>query len=88
MSKSLSFWPIECQEGEPDLFVCLTCLEEVFQAKVPVEGCPGCGAIGTFEPFKLEAIKDWGTEDLIRKAEQKPSSSTPIQDSISDQPIG
>ncbi len=88
MTESLSFWPIECQEGEPDLFVCLTCLLEVFQAKVPVEGCPGCGAIGAFEPFKLEAIKDWGTEDLIRKAQQEQSSSAPVQDSSTDQPVG
>ena len=86
MTGSLSFWPIECQEGEPNLFVCLTCLEEVFQAKVPVEGCPGCGAIGEFEPFNLKAIKDWGTEDLIRKAEQLPSSSVPVQHSNSDHP--
>jgi hypothetical protein len=86
MTESLSFWPVECQEGEPNLFVCLTCLEEVFQSKVPVEGCPGCGAIGAFEPFNLEAIKDWGTEDLIRKAEQLPSSSVPVQNSNSDHP--
>ena len=87
MKQSLSFWPVECQEGEPDLFVCLTCLDEVFQAKVPVEGCPGCGAIGTFESFNLAAIKDWGTEALIRKAEQWPSSSVPVKDSSSDQPV-
>ena len=72
MNPSLSFWSVECPEGEPDLFVCLTCLDEVFRAKVPVEGCPGCGAIGAFEPFNIAAIKDWGTEDLIRKAEQEP----------------
>jgi len=87
MTESLSFWPVECQEGEPNLLVCLTCLEEVFQAKVPVEGCPGCGAIGTFEPFTLEAIKDWGTEDLIRKAEQWPASSVLAKDSSSDKPV-
>ena len=87
MTESLSFWPIECQEGEPNLFVCLTCLDEVFRAKVPVEGCPGCGAIGEFEPFKLEAIKDWGTENLIRKAEQDPSTSAPAQDPSADNPV-
>ena len=87
MTESLSFWPVECQEGEPDLIVCLTCLEEVFQAKVPVEGCPGCGAIGAFEPFKLEAIKNWGTDNLIRKAEQWPSSSVPVKVSSPDQPV-
>lgn len=88
MNQSMSFWPVECQEGEPDLFVCLTCLEEVFRAKVPVNGCPGCGAIGTFEPFNLAAIKDWGTEELIRKAEREPSSPHPVQNSSSDHPVG
>ena len=87
MNQSLSFWPVECQEGEPDLFVCLTCLDEVFQAKVPVEGCPGCGAIGAFEPFNLAAIKDWGTEELIRKAETDTSFSNPATPSSSDQPV-
>ena len=85
MNQSLSFWPVECSEGEPDLYVCLTCLDEVFRAKVPVEGCPGCGAIGAFEPFDLAAIKDWGTERLIQKAEQEPSSSHSVHDTSSDQ---
>ncbi len=88
MDQSLSFWPIECRDGEPDLFVCFSCLEEVFQAKVPVEGCPGCGAIGSFEPFHLAAIKDWGTEDLIRKAEQESSSTKTTQDASSNQIVG
>ncbi len=88
MTKSSSFWPVECEVGEPDLFVCLSCLDEVFQAKLPIEGCPGCGAIGTFEPFTLEAIREWGTEELIRKAEQWPSASVPVQDTNSDQPVG
>jgi len=88
MNQSLSFWPVECPEGEPDLFVCLTCLEEVFRAKVPVEGCPGCGAIGTFEPFDLAAIKDWGTEALIQKAEQEPLSTGSGQGTSSDRPVG
>ncbi len=87
MTESSSFWPVECEEGEPDLFVCLSCLDEVFQAKVPVEGCPGCGGINTFEPFNLEAIKDWGTEELIRKTGHEPSASTPVQDTSSDQPV-
>ena len=88
MNQSLSFWPVECSEGDPDLYVCLTCLDEVFRAKIPVEGCPGCGAIATFEPFDLAAIKDWGTEELIRKAEQEPSLSNSTQNTISDQPGG
>lgn len=88
MDQSLSFWPVECQDGEPDLFVCFSCLEEVFQEKIPVKGCPGCGAIGSFEPFHLAAIKDWGTEDLIRKAEQESSSTKTTQDASSNQIVG
>ncbi len=87
MSQSSSFWTIECQEGEPDLFVCLSCLDEVFQSKIPVDGCPTCSAIGTFEPFHLDAIREWGTEALIRKAEQWPPPSHPATDSRSDQPV-
>jgi len=76
MTESQSFWPVECAQGEPDLFVCLTCFDEVFKAKMPVDGCPSCGAIAAFEPFSIDAIREWGTEDLIRKAEQLPSSSS------------
>ena len=68
MSDSSAYWPIECAVGDPDLFVCMTCLEEVFRAKVPIQGCPGCGAVSTFEPFTLESLQDWGTEELIQKA--------------------
>jgi hypothetical protein len=85
MTESRSFWPVECAQGEPDLFVCLTCFDEVFKAKVPVEGCPSCGAIAAFEPFNLEAIREWGTERLIQKAEQLPASSLPPELG-SDQP--
>jgi hypothetical protein len=74
MTEPQSFWSVECAQGEPDLFVCLTCFDEVFKAKVPVEGCPSCGAIAAFEPFRLEAIREWGTESLIQKAERLPSS--------------
>jgi len=87
MDQPLSFWPVECQNGEPDLFVCFSCLEEVFQEKIPVEGCPGCGTIGAFEPFHLAAIKDWGTEGLIRKAEQVSSSTNPGQAASSDHTV-
>lgn len=79
MTKSQSFWSVECAQGEPDLFVCLTCFDAVYKAKVPVEGCPSCGAIAAFEPFTLEAIREWGTEDLIQKAEQLPVSSLPSE---------
>ncbi len=85
MTEPESFWPVECAQGEPDLFVCLTCFDEVFKAKVPVEGCPSCGAIAAFEPFKLEAIREWGTEGLIQKAEQLPSASL-ASESMADRP--
>ena len=70
MSDSPSFWAVDCVQGEPDLFVCMACLEEVFQAKVPMNGCPGCGAVSTFEPFSLEAIREWGTDSLVAKSMQ------------------
>lgn len=70
MTESPSFWTVDCVQGEPDLFVCMACLEEVFKAKVPINGCPGCGAVSTFEPFKIEAIREWGTDSLIAKSVQ------------------
>jgi hypothetical protein len=30
--------------------------------------CPSCHGVSTYEGFSLEAIRDWGTEDLIAKA--------------------
>ena len=69
MSDSSAYWSIECSSGEPDLFVCMACLEEVFRAKVPIQGCPGCGAVSTFEAFTLESLQDWGTEELLKKAQ-------------------
>lgn len=69
MSESHTFWPVNCEQGDPNLFVCMECLNEVFQSKVPVQGCPGCGGVSTFEPFTLHAIQEWGTEELIHKAQ-------------------
>jgi hypothetical protein len=68
MAESLSFWTVDCAPGDPDLFVCMSCLDEVFKGQVPVQGCPGCQAVSTFEPFDLDAIRAWGTESLISKA--------------------
>ena len=67
MSEAQAFWPVECPEGEPDLFVCMSCLNEVYHSKVPT-GCPTCEAVSAFEAFTLDAIKDWGTDELITKA--------------------
>ena len=68
MSETQTFWAVECAEGDPDFFVCMNCLDEVYRRKIPTE-CPSCGAISTFEPFTLDSIKDWGTEELIAKAQ-------------------
>ncbi len=87
MSDSSSYWDIECPIGDPDLFVCMACLEEVFRAKVPIQGCPGCGAVSTFEAFTLDSLQAWGTDELIQKARAtgaQPQSTTPPADSPSD----
>ncbi len=67
MSHEQAFWSVESQEGEPDLWVCMSCLNEVFRCKVPMPDCPTCHGVSTYETFSLESIRDWGTEDLIAK---------------------
>ncbi len=69
MSDSSAYWSVECPPGGPDLFVCMDCLEEVFKAKIPIQGCPGCGAVSTFEAFTLDSLQEWGTDELIKKAQ-------------------
>ncbi|UCE64054.1 MAG: hypothetical protein JSU59_02610 [Nitrospirota bacterium] len=82
MFESQTFWPVESEQGAPDLFVCMECLDEVFRSKVPIQGCPGCGAVSAFEPFTLESIQEWGTEDLIAKARSEANVATvPSSDS-------
>jgi hypothetical protein len=68
MSKPQTFWPVECEAGEPDLLVCMSCLSEVYKRKVPMPDCPTCHGVSTYEAFTLEAIRDWGTEQLIEQA--------------------
>jgi hypothetical protein len=46
----------------------MSCLSEVFYCKVPMPDCPTCQGVSTYEAFTLEAIRDWGTEELIVKA--------------------
>ncbi len=70
MSDEQVFWSVDCGEGEPDLLVCMSCLSEVFRRKVPILGCPSCHGVSTFEAFTLDAIRDWGSEELIAKAQQ------------------
>lgn len=68
MAQQLMFWSVECEEGAPDLLVCMSCLNEVFWRKIPMPDCPTCHGVSTYEAFTLEAIRDWGTEELIAKA--------------------
>ena len=68
MSEPQLFWSVPLREGEPAYWVCMSCLSEVFHGKVPMPDCPTCQGVSTYEAFTLEAIHDWGTEDLIAKA--------------------
>ncbi|HXF92045.1 MAG TPA: hypothetical protein VNK46_04760 [Nitrospiraceae bacterium] len=82
MSSAQAFWSVPCEDGEPDLWVCMSCLNEVFRRKVPKPDCPTCHGVSTYEAFTLEAIRDWGTEELIAKAvaaqaEDNASQATP-----------
>ena len=84
MPETQTFWSVECPEGEPDFFVCMSCLNEVYRCKVPI-ACPSCGAISTFEAFTLDSIQDWGTEELIAKARQD-SSEAPVRPPLPTEP--
>ena len=68
MSETQSFWPVPHRDGEPPFWVCMSCLSEAFYHKVPMPDCPGCHGVSTYEAFTIEAITDWGTDDLIAKA--------------------
>ena len=68
MTHEQAFWPVESEEGEPDLWVCMSCLNEVFRRKVPMPDCPTCHGVATYEAFTVDSIRDWGTEELITKA--------------------
>ena len=77
MAETRIFWAIECAEGEPEYFVCMSCLNEVYRCKVP-SACSTCDAISTFEAFTLSGIRDWGSEGLVTKAEEA-SADHPIR---------
>lgn len=66
MASTQSFWPVSHRDD--DFWVCMSCLSEVFYRKVPMPDCPSCHGVSTYEGFTLEAIQDWGTEELIAKA--------------------
>ena len=70
MADRQAYWPVECEEGGPDLLVCMSCLSEVFKRKVHMPDCPSCHGVSTYEAFTLDAIRDWGTEQLIERAQQ------------------
>jgi len=69
MAAEQAFWSVDCEEGEPDLLVCMSCLSEAYRRKVPMPDCPSCHGVSTYEAFTLESIRDWGTPELIAKAE-------------------
>jgi hypothetical protein len=59
----------------------MSCLNEVFRQKVPMPDCPSCHGVSTYEPFTMDSIRDWGTEELITKAQeaQKDVILPPVQ---------
>lgn len=66
MASLQSFWPVSHRDD--DFWVCMSCLGEVFYRKVPMPNCPSCQGVSTYEGFPIEAVRDWGTEELIAKA--------------------
>jgi hypothetical protein len=89
MAAEQAFWPLECEVDEPDLMVCMACLNEVFRQKVPMPDCPTCHGVSTYEPFTLESIRDWGTPELIAKAEAAGTVAEPppVQASNAPEPV-
>ena len=74
---SQSFWPVSHRDD--DFWVCVSCLGEVFFRKVPMPDCPSCHGVSTYEGFTLDAIRDWGTEELIAKAVAAQAASAAAQ---------
>jgi len=77
MAHEQAFWPVDCKEGDPDLLVCMSCLGEVFRRKVPMPDCPTCHGVSTYEAFTLDSIKDWGTDELVSKAQRAQQDVSP-----------
>jgi hypothetical protein len=68
MMSEQSFWSVDDDSAE-DLWVCMGCLQEVFYRKVPMPDCPACHGVSTYEAFTLSSVREWGTAELIAKAE-------------------
>ena len=66
MASTQSFWPVSHRDD--DFWVCMSCLGEVYYRKVPMPDCPSCHGVSTYEGFTLDAVRDWGTEELVAKA--------------------
>jgi hypothetical protein len=79
MASPQLFWSVSHREGDPDFWVCMSCLGEVYYRKVPMPDCPSCHGVSTYEGFTLDAIRDWGTEDLIAKAAAAQQDSVTVQ---------
>jgi hypothetical protein len=66
----------------------MSCLSEAFYRKVPMPDCPNCHGVSTYEAFAIEAIADWGTDDLVAKAKAsaqaanvEPASASSVESS-------
>ena len=82
MASTQLFWPVSHRDD--DFWVCMSCLGEVFYRKVPMPDCPSCHGVSTYEGFTLEAVRDWGTDDLIAKAvaaQQETAAAPPVVES-------
>ena len=86
MTETRTFWPVECAEGDPDFFVCMNCLSDVYRRKIPRE-CFSCGATSAFESFTFDSIQDWGTEELITKAQSASSDESPLMNAVAPEQI-
>jgi hypothetical protein len=84
MASMQSFWPVSHRDD--DFWVCMSCLGEVFYRKVPMPDCPSCHGVSTYEGFTLEAVRDWGTEELIAKAVAAKEAAGSAESSLESAP--
>jgi len=86
MGLKQAFWSMPVKEGQPDLWVCMSCLEEAFYRKVPMPDCPTCHGVSTYEAFTLAAVQDWGTEELIARAQAAQSAEEALRAAVPASP--